>query len=105
VRGALGSIITLSNPAGGFALNGNLTSDGTTSYGYDALDRLTSAGSAAFAYDPAGWLRETVGGGSTTRFVYDGVDLVAPKKNPASSQLDESLVGAVMERAGFSRVS
>ncbi|MGE0187661.1 MAG: RHS repeat domain-containing protein [Hyphomonadaceae bacterium] len=55
---------------------GNLTSDGTTTYGYDLYNRLTSAGSASFAYDPAGRLYQSAGA-ATTRFQYDGVDLIA----------------------------
>src|SRR3546814_9873438 len=31
---------------------------------------------ATFAYDPLGRLYQTVGGGVTTRFQYDGVDLI-----------------------------
>ncbi|MBE1525978.1 RHS repeat-associated protein [Sphingopyxis sp. OAS728] len=60
--------------------NGNLTSDGSTTYTYDVENRLVSASgakSAALRYDPLGRLYETVGGGSTTRFLYDGDELVA----------------------------
>ncbi|MFN3462433.1 MAG: RHS repeat domain-containing protein [Terricaulis sp.] len=56
---------------------GNLTSTSATSYSYDVYNRLTGAGSATLAYDPAGRLYQTVGGGVTTRFQYDGVDLIA----------------------------
>jgi RHS repeat-associated protein len=56
---------------------GNLTSTGAASYSYDVYNRLTGAGSATLAYDPAGRLYQTVGGGVTTRFQYDGVDLIA----------------------------
>jgi RHS repeat-associated protein len=60
--------------------NGNLTSDGSTSYVYDIENRLVGASGATNAtlrYDPLGRLYETVGGGSTTRFLYDGDELVA----------------------------
>lgn len=60
--------------------NGNLTSDGTTNYTYDIENRLTSASggsSATLEYDPLGRLYEVSGGGSTTRFLYDGDALVA----------------------------
>lgn len=56
---------------------GNLTSTGSTSYSYDVYNRLTGAGSATLAYDPEGRLYQTVGGGVTTRFQYDGADLIA----------------------------
>lgn len=60
--------------------NGNLTSDGTTTFVYDIENRLVSASgakSAALRYDPLGRLYETVGGGTTTRLLYDGDELVA----------------------------
>ena len=57
---------------------GNLTSDGTNSFTYTAENLLkTGPGSATLAYDPLGRLYQTVGGGTTTRFQYDGVDLIA----------------------------
>ncbi len=53
---------------------GNLT---TGSYTYDIFNRLiTGPSSATLAYDPAGRLYETVGGGTTTRFLYDGAQMV-----------------------------
>jgi len=60
--------------------NGNLTSDGSTSFVYDAENRLVSASgarNAALAYDPLGRLWQVNGGSAgTTRFVYDGDRLV-----------------------------
>ncbi len=56
---------------------GNLTATGSATYGYDVFNRLTSAGAATLGYDPAGRLYETIGGGVTTRFLYDGLDVVA----------------------------
>lgn len=58
--------------------NGNLTSDGSTNFVYDVENRLVSASgarNAALRYDPLGRLYETVGGGNTTRFAYDGDEL------------------------------
>jgi RHS repeat-associated protein len=54
--------------------NGNLTSDGTYSFTYDAENRLIASSSgAALTYDPLGRLHETSGGSAgITRFVYDG---------------------------------
>jgi RHS repeat-associated protein len=56
--------------------NGNLISDGSTSFVYDAENRLVSASgakTASLAYDPLGRLWQTSGGSAgTTRFLYDG---------------------------------
>lgn len=60
--------------------NGNLTSDGSTTYLYDIENRLVSASGATTAglrYDPLGRLYETTGTAGTTRFLYDGDELVA----------------------------
>lgn len=61
--------------------NGNLTSDGGTTFLYDVENRLVSAGGAMTAqlrYDPLGRLYEMSGGSTgTTRFLYDGDELVA----------------------------
>jgi RHS repeat-associated protein len=60
--------------------NGNLTSDGSTAFVYDAENRLVRASgatSATLAYDPLGRLWQVSGGSGTTRFVYDGDRLVA----------------------------
>jgi RHS repeat-associated protein len=58
---------------------GNLTSAGATTYSYSSENLLTSAsGGIALAYDPAMRLYQTSGGSSgTTRFTYDGADLIA----------------------------
>jgi RHS repeat-associated protein len=55
--------------------NGNLTSDGSTTYIYDIENRLVNASgalSASLRYDPLGKLYEIVGSSGTTRFLYDG---------------------------------
>ena len=60
--------------------NGNLTTDGATTYAYDAENRLVGASgatAATLAYDPLGRLYHTSGGGVITRFLYDGDELVA----------------------------
>jgi RHS repeat-associated protein len=61
--------------------NGNMTWDGSTTYGYDVLNRMASATGAKVAnltYDPKGRLFQTSGGTSgTTQFLYDGDALVA----------------------------
>lgn len=65
----------------GYDLNGNLTSDGTTTYTYDVENRLTGASgakTATISYDPLGRIFQTGGGAAgTTTFLYDDDDLVA----------------------------
>lgn len=56
---------------------GNLVSAGTTTYGYNSEDMLTSAsGGVSLAYDPLMRLQQ-ISGGTTTRFGYDGLSLIA----------------------------
>ncbi len=60
--------------------NGNLTSDGATTFGYDTENRLVSASgakNASLAYDPLGRLYQVISGANTTRFAYDGDRLIA----------------------------
>jgi RHS repeat-associated protein len=53
--------------------NGNLTSDGTNTYVYDAENRLVSrSGGVSLAYDPNGRLWQLAGPLGATRFEYDG---------------------------------
>jgi RHS repeat-associated protein len=55
---------------------GNLSSDGTKSYGYDVTNALTSTSTgASFSYDGLGRLTRTVGS-ATTRFLYAGAQIV-----------------------------
>jgi RHS repeat-associated protein len=62
--------------------NGNLTSDGSNAYVYDAENRLVGASgghAATLAYDPLGRLWQVTNNatGAVTRFLYDGDALVA----------------------------
>lgn len=61
--------------------NGNLTGDGSWTWGYSTDNQLKSASktgvSATLAYDAVGRMRQIVAGGATTQFVYDGTDMVA----------------------------
>jgi RHS repeat-associated protein len=62
-----------------FDLNGNLTSDGTNAYTWDARDRLASisgGATASFAYDPTGRRASKTISGTTTQFLYDGANPV-----------------------------
>jgi RHS repeat-associated protein len=59
--------------------NGNLTSDGSKTYTWNARNELTGiAGgvNAAFAYDGWGRRRSRTVGGATTHFLYDGLNVV-----------------------------
>ena len=71
---------TVGGQAYTYDLNGNLTSDGMTTYGYDVENRLvsvTGGSSATLKYDPLGRLHEVSSGSTVTRFLYDGDALVA----------------------------
>jgi RHS repeat-associated protein len=66
--------------SGGYDLRGNLTSDGTRTFTYDAENRLRSVagGTAAvsLSYDPWGRLFSITAGAATTYLKYLGPDLV-----------------------------
>jgi RHS repeat-associated protein len=82
VPNALSQYATIGGTSQTYDANGNLTSDGSNTYVYDAENRMTSATvggvTTSLRYDPLGRLYE-VNGGATgiTRFLYDGDDLVA----------------------------
>ena len=58
---------------------GNLKFDGATTWNYDLENRLRgTAGSASLTYDPLGRLYQTTtAAGTTTRYLYDGPNLIA----------------------------
>jgi YD repeat-containing protein len=71
--------------------NGNLTSDGTHTYTWDARNHLASirgAERASIAYDPLGHRVAKTIGAATTNYLYDGPNPVqelsggAPTANP-----------------------
>jgi RHS repeat-associated protein len=70
---------TAAGPKGvGYDGRGNVTSIGTDGYSYSVENRmLTGPGGATLAYDPLGRLYQLSKAGQTTRFQYDGTDLVA----------------------------
>ena len=56
---------------------GNLTTSGTNAYGYSSENLLlTGPASTTLGYDPGLRLYQTVGAGVTTRFQYDGGDMI-----------------------------
>jgi RHS repeat-associated protein len=67
---------------------GNLTSDGANTYAYDGLNRLTdvNSGTASLAYDPIGRLYQASTSSTSTRFEYDGLDLVTEYNNSGTVQ-------------------
>ena len=74
--------------------NGNLTGDGTTSYGYDAEDRLVSASNGAVLdYNPLGRLWRVTSAGGTRQLLYDG-DALVGEYDGSGAQLARYLHGA-----------
>lgn len=68
----------ISVPSLGYDALGNLITSGTNSYTYSSENLMrTAPNSVTLRYDPAMRLYQTVGGGATTRFLYDGNDLIA----------------------------
>jgi RHS repeat-associated protein len=75
--------------------NGNLSSDGTHAYGWDARNRLTtidSGSTATFAYDWFGRRTSKTAGGISTTFLYDGVNAIQESTNAGNAY---SLVGGM----------
>jgi RHS repeat-associated protein len=72
--------VTFGSQTQTFDLNGNLTSDGTTTYTWDPRNRLTGLTrpglTATFEYDPLGRRTRKVINGTETKFHYDGVNPV-----------------------------
>lgn len=93
VRNGLNQYVSTSGTgAASFAYDarGNLTSDGTRGFCYDLDNRLTRVGASSncqtsttltLGYDPLGRLRQSIAGGATTNFLYDGDRLVAEYDN------------------------
>ncbi|MGZ8286899.1 MAG: RHS repeat domain-containing protein [Allosphingosinicella sp.] len=77
--------------------NGNLTSDGTTSFVYDVENRLVSASgakAAALVYDPLGRLFQTSGGAAgATQFAYDD-DALIGEYNSAGAMVHRYIHGS-----------
>jgi RHS repeat-associated protein len=67
-----------------YDMKGNMTSDGTKTFGYSSENLLTSStGGVGLTYDPARRLYQ-VAGASSTQFGYDGADLVAEYDSSSS---------------------
>ena len=82
-------------PAGGYDARQNLVCDGLTNrvYAYDVENRLLTAsgsgtgGTLTLTYDPEGRLVSYTAGGTTTTFLYDGVNLIAEYNGPSTTPL------------------
>jgi RHS repeat-associated protein len=77
-----------------FDLNGNLTSDGTNSYTWNARNQLVSMSggvSASFQYDAASRRRAKTIAGVTTTFLYDGVTVAQEQSSGTAGVLSASL--------------
>lgn len=62
-----------------YDLNGNLTNDGTNTYTWNARDQLTAITgpvAASFQYDAKGRRQAKTIAGTTTKFFYDGINLI-----------------------------
>lgn len=78
VPNGLNQYSSVAGAALAWSADGNLTSEGGTTFGYDVDDRLISATgtkNTALTYDPLGRLYKD--SNSATTFVYEGTDLIA----------------------------
>jgi len=68
----------------GYDANGNLTSEGTTEYKWNARNQLTTISggtTATYAYDPFGRRITRTLGGTTTQLLYDGPNVVQESRS------------------------
>jgi RHS repeat-associated protein len=72
----LNRIMNIGSTAFTYDGRGNLTNDGTNAFTYTSENLLKTGPGTTLAYDPLGRLYETVKSPTTTRFLYDGVDLI-----------------------------
>jgi len=78
-----------------YDLNGNMTSNGTDGYTWDARNRLVSTLSgASFQYDAFGRRTSKTIGGATTTFLYDGANAVQEGGMSVTGTKREKLVHA-----------
>ena len=74
----LNQYTTVGGTGHGYDANGNLTSDGTSTFVYDVENRLVGrSGGVVLVYDPLGRLYRVASPTIDTRFLYDGDALVA----------------------------
>lgn len=78
VPNGLNEYSSVAGTAVGWSADGDLTNDGATTFAYDVDDQLISATgtkNTTLTYDPLGRLYKD--GATSTRFVYEGIDLIA----------------------------
>jgi RHS repeat-associated protein len=87
-----------------YDLNGNLVSDGTTTYTWDARNRLSSLNdpgmNATFVYDPMGRRQRKTVAGTSTEFLHDGYNVA----QEASGTEIASLLGGLEIDEHFMRM-
>lgn len=83
-----------------YSTAGNVTSDGTWTFGYDALDRMTSATKSGttlgYTYDPLD--RQTMktlttSGTTKNRFLYDGLQMIAEYNGTSGALIARNVFG------------
>lgn len=77
-RDGLNRLLTAGLTVLGYDGRGNLTSSGTSTYGYNADNLMISApGGVTMGWDPLGRMAQIASGSGTTRFGYDGINMIA----------------------------
>jgi len=81
ISNSVNQYIEVNDATIGYDMNGNLTSIATNTYSYDLENRLTSATTpshtASYGYDPFGRRISKTVDGVTTKFLYDGDQIIA----------------------------
>ncbi len=75
--------------------NGNLTGDGSNTYAWDTRNRLSGisgAASATYTYDPLGRRASRTIGGTTTKYLYDGLNPIQ-EQDGSGTAIAETLAG------------
>src|SRR5437660_12804677 len=75
-----------------YDLNGNMTSDGSNTYAWDARNQLSQFNAVGFQYDPAGRRTKNTSG---TNLLYDGADSV--QELSGTTVLSNRIIGGVDE--------
>lgn len=97
VPNALNQYSSVGGVTFGYDASGNLTSDGSRTFTYDAENRLRSmTGGAGFTldYDPSGRLNQTITASVATQYLYDGDRLVGEFSGNSTTPLRRYIHGA-----------